>query len=202
MSCVTEVNFNRVVEILRFTPEQVQKYVKKFTEYWKESTGRTIWQHISSNLNIFSLCYVPVNCFIICTCLLHVLPSCAPFSVGVLPTRLTDIDSTAIKIFYFRHDDKYRNCDRDPAWQDIIYEPFDKLPDDAQADFKRLSLRSKRFQSSYCAKVRAEAKKRLKGEGEGRRGNACSQTPRFWKTPLDISRFGSFVNWQLVKIET
>ena len=28
------------------------------------------------------------------------------------------------------------------------------------------SLRSKRFQSSYCAKVRAEAKKRLKGEGE------------------------------------
>ena len=62
------------------------------------------------------------------------------------------------------------------------------------------SLRSKRFQSSYCAKVRAEAKKRLKGEG--RRGNACPQTPRFWKTPLDISWFGSFVNWQLVKIET
>ena len=56
------------------------------------------------------------------------------------------------------------------------------------------SLRSKRFQSSYCAKVRAEAKKRLKGEGEGRRGNACPQTPRFWKMPLDISRFGSFVN--------
>ena len=64
------------------------------------------------------------------------------------------------------------------------------------------SLRSKRFQSSYYAKVRAEAKKRLKGEGEGRRGNACPQTPRFWKTPLDISRFGSSVNWQLVKIET
>ena len=34
------------------------------------------------------------------------------------------------------------------------------------------SLRSKRFQSSYCAKVRSEAKKRLKGEG--RRGNTCS----------------------------
>ena len=62
------------------------------------------------------------------------------------------------------------------------------------------SLRSKRFQSSYRAKVRAEAKKGLKGEGRIR--NACPQTPRFWKTPLDISRFGSFVNWQLVKIET
>ena len=40
-----------------------------------------------------------------------------------------------------------------------------------------------------------------KGEREGRRGNACLQTPRFWKTPLDILRFGSFVNWQLVKIQ-
>ena len=49
-----------------------------------------------------------------------------------------------------------------------------------------VGLRSKRFQSSYCAKVREEAKKRLKGEGEGRRGNACPQTPRFWKAPLDI----------------
>ena len=51
------------------------------------------------------------------------------------------------------------------------------------------SKRSKRFQSSYCAKVREEAKERLKGKGEGRRGNACPQTPRFWKAPLDISRF-------------
>ena len=42
--------------------------------------------------------------------------------------------------------------------------------------------------------VRAGAKKKWKGEGEGRRGNACPQTPRFWKTPLDISRFCSFVN--------
>ena len=39
------------------------------------------------------------------------------------------------------------------------------------------SLHSKRFQSSYWAKVRAEAKKRLKGEGEGRRGNLHSPLP-------------------------
>ena len=43
--------------------------------------------------------------------------------------------------------------------------------------------------------------KKWKGGGEGRRGNACPQTPRFRKTPLDISRFGSFVYWQLIKIE-
>ena len=54
-------------------------------------------------------------------------------------------------------------------------------------DCKQYSLRSNRFQSSYCVKkVRAGAKKRWKEKGKGRRGNACPQTPRFWKMPLDI----------------
>ena len=61
-------------------------------------------------------------------------------------------------------------------------------------------LRCKHFQSRYSAKVGVGAKK-WKGEEEGRRGKARPQTPRFWKTPLDISRFSSFVNWQLVHNE-
>ena len=43
-----------------------------------------------------------------------------------------------------------------------------------------------------------EQKTKWKGEGVGRKGNACTQTPRFWKTPLEISWFVSFVNWQLI----
>ena len=57
-----------------------------------------------------------------------------------------------------------------------------------------LSLPSKHFQSSHCVKVRAGAKNKVKEGREGRRGNACPQTPRFWKTPFDTSLFGSFVN--------
>ena len=54
-------------------------------------------------------------------------------------------------------------------------------------DCQQYSLRSNLFQSSYWAKnVRAGAKKRWKEKGKGRRGNACPQTPRFWKMPLDI----------------
>ena len=45
----------------------------------------------------------------------------------------------------------------------------------------KFSLRSKRFQSNYCAKVVAKANLRWSGEGEGRRGNACRQTP--WSFP-------------------
>ena len=41
----------------------------------------------------------------------------------------------------------------------------------------KFSLHSKRFQSSYCAKVVAKANLKWSGEGEGRRGNACPRTP-------------------------
>ena len=57
------------------------------------------------------------------------------------------------------------------------------------------SLRSKLFQLSHCGKVGARAKK---WEGKEWRENSYAQAPRFWKTSLDISRFGSFVDWQLV----
>ena len=40
----------------------------------------------------------------------------------------------------------------------------------------KFSLHSKRFQSSYCAKVLAKANLKWNGEGEGRRGNACPRT--------------------------
>ena len=45
----------------------------------------------------------------------------------------------------------------------------------------KFSLHSKRFQSSYCAKVVAKANLKWSGEGKGRKGNACPQTP--WSFP-------------------
>ena len=51
-SCVRGFRFNRTVEILGFTSNQVEDYVEKFTEDDKDA-GKTIWQHISSNLNLF-----------------------------------------------------------------------------------------------------------------------------------------------------
>ena len=51
------------------------------------------------------------------------------------------------------------------------FRPSDK---GAHPDPDISSLRSKRFQSSYSAKFGAGAKKKWKGEGEGRRGNVPS----------------------------
>ena len=132
VSCVRYLHFDRAVEILGFTPEQVEDCVKKWTEREQEGTGQAIWEHISSNINIFSLCYVPVHCIIICTCLLHVLKHLK----SSLPTKLTDIYIIAIKIFYFKHNEKYRYSKNDG--QDFIYESFANLPNGVKADFERL----------------------------------------------------------------
>ena len=135
VSFVKHLNFDRTVEILGFTSEQVEDYVNKFTADEQEGTRRTIWQHISSNLNIFSMCYVPVNCFIICTCLLHVLQTLKYNVSTILPTKLTDIYSIAIKMFYFKHSHNYKQYQ---GQADFIREKFENLPDGVKADFKRL----------------------------------------------------------------
>ena len=136
VSSLKELNFNRVVEILGFTSQQVEDYVEKFTkeEHDADRVKETMWQHISGNLNLFSLSYIPVNCFIICSCLFYVLRNCDP---PRLPTKLTEIYSIAIKIFFSRHSsEKYRssitNCDK------FVFKKFRELPSQIQDVFKRL----------------------------------------------------------------
>ena len=137
VSCVRDLEFTRVVEILGFSSGQVKTYVEKYTGDDKDA-GKTIWQHISNNLNLFSLCYIPVNCFIICSCLLYMLQNFRSNSIhGLtsLPTKLTDIYSFAVKLMFFRHSDRYRNK---TDGQDEIFKNFDELAEDVKVYFKKL----------------------------------------------------------------
>ena len=135
VSCVKHLNFDRTVEILGFTREKVKDYVEKFTkdDRGADETKQTIWQHISSNLNLFSLCYIPVNCFIICSCLFYVLRTCG---CSLLPTKLTEIYSIAIKVFFFRHNATYRNSETD--CDQFVFKQFRELPSTVQEVFKKL----------------------------------------------------------------
>ena len=110
VSKLTRFPFRRTFEILGFASEQVKEYVENFTKNAaKNDTGKKIWQHISTNMNIFSLCYIPVNLFIVCSCLLEVL-NFENLSTGVgLPTKLTQIYQMATKLFFFRHNKQYRD---------------------------------------------------------------------------------------------
>ena len=137
VSCVRDLEFSKVVEILGFSSGKVKNYVKKFAGDDK-GAGETIWQHISNNLNLFSLCYIPVNCFIICSCLLYMLQSFHSNSIhGLtsLPTKLTNIYSFAVKLMFFRHSERYRNK---TDVQDEIFKKFDELAEDVKGDFKKL----------------------------------------------------------------
>ena len=137
VSCVRDLEFSRVVEILGFSSGKVKNYVEKFAGDDK-GAGETIWQHISNNLNLFSLCYIPVNCFIICSCLLYMLQNFRSNSIhGLtsLPTKLTDIYSFAVKLMFFRHSDRYRNKTDVP---DEIFKKLDELAEDVKEDFKKL----------------------------------------------------------------
>ena len=137
VSCIRDVKFSRVVEILGFSSGQVKNYVEKFSEDDKYE-GETIWKHISNNLNLFSLCYIPVNCFVICSGLLHLLRNVSSNSTHALtslPTKLADIYSCAVKLIFFRHSNRYRNK---TVGQDEIMTPFAELPEDVKGDFKKL----------------------------------------------------------------
>ena len=109
VSDVTNLSFSKAFEILGFAFEQIEEYVTNFATDSPENVpdaGKKIWEHIKTNMNLFSLCYIPVNCYIICACLLQVLKlHCKEGLTGVLPTKLTEIYKKALKIFLVRHDE-------------------------------------------------------------------------------------------------
>ncbi|XP_068743716.1 nucleotide-binding oligomerization domain-containing protein 1-like [Montipora capricornis] len=130
--CIADVNFDRTVEILGFTSEKVQEYVEKFTQGVRDAKDK-IWGHIKSNMNLFSLCYIPVNCFLICSCLLEIIS--LTDTAHTLPTRMTDIYAMVVKIFFFKHN---RQSNAQGNLKDYMYLPFNKLPNDHKEIFKRL----------------------------------------------------------------
>ncbi|XP_068752379.1 protein NLRC5-like [Montipora capricornis] len=132
--CIEDVNFDRTVEILGFTSEKVEDYVEKFTQGVRDAKDK-IWGHIKSNMNLFSLCYIPVNCFLICSCLWEIV-SLAD-TAHTLPTRMTDIYAMVVKIFFFKHN-RQSSSQGKPSLEDYMFLPFNKLPDCSKEIFKRL----------------------------------------------------------------
>ena len=132
---VAHVNFKRTVEILGFTSTNVEDYVEKFSQ---DFTGakENIWEHIKSNANLFSLCYIPVNCFLICHCLLQIFLS---GSSEQLPTKITDIYEMTVKMIFFKHNrEKLSLEELEKLKKTHTYEPFENFPEKVQKLFYRL----------------------------------------------------------------
>ena len=132
---VARVKFERIVEIRGFTSKNVEDYVEKFC---RDCTGakEKIWEHIKSNANLFSLCYIPVNCFLICHCLLQIFLS---GSSAQLPTKITDIYQMTVKMVFFNHNrEKWSSNKLENLKKTHMYEPFENFPEELKEFFKRL----------------------------------------------------------------
>lgn len=101
--------FDRTVEIMGFTEEKVHKYVNNYCK-GESAIATRIWEHIYSNLNLLSLCYIPVNCRIMCFFLKELIKLCALGSeIVIFPTRLTEVYQGALRLFIFKHHPEFRD---------------------------------------------------------------------------------------------
>ena len=132
---VEHVNFQRTVEIRGFTSTNVEDYVQRFSHDFPGAKEK-IWEHIKSNTNIFSLCYIPVNCFLICHCLLQIFLS---RSSQQLPTKITDIYQITVKMVFFNHNrESWPREELEKFKKTHMYEPFENFPEGPRKLLNRL----------------------------------------------------------------
>ena len=104
---VAGLTFNRTVEIMGFTPEKVHEYVRKHCVHNTETMNK-IWMHISSNLELLSLCYIPVNSAIICSLLEKWITLAEQDSESSLPKTTTQVYTGALRLFIFKHHPEFK----------------------------------------------------------------------------------------------
>ena len=128
---VDHLDFQRTVEIRGFTSDDVKKYVENFTRGNPEAMEK-MWEHIKSNINLFSFCYIPMNCFLICHCLLQIILS-ESSQAAQLPTKMTDIYKITVKMFLFNHNrEGFSPKELEKLKSTHMYEPFDTFPEELQ----------------------------------------------------------------------
>ena len=96
------LDFKRTVEILGFFEDQIKDYVFKFCEN-DEDTAKYMWNHIKGSGELLSLCYVPVNSYIVCLTLKEIIEN--EGSVDV-PKTVTELYKRATKVLIYRHHPK------------------------------------------------------------------------------------------------
>ena len=109
----TKLPSDRTVEIFGFTLDKIEEYVVKFCSKNNQTDLQPkIWSHITSLAEVRNLCYIPVNCFIVCVTLSHCLDN--PSNDNILPTTITELYMAALNYFNKHHDrNKSKECDEE-----------------------------------------------------------------------------------------
>ena len=106
----SKIKFNREVEIIGFTSDKIKDYVEKFfKDINKPDLKNKIWEHIESSSELKNLCYIPVNCWIVCATLSLCLSDSD--DNNPLPTTLTKLYEKASIYLQKNHDrNENKNC--------------------------------------------------------------------------------------------
>ena len=138
VKCVLHVRFQRTVEIRGFTSDDVKEYVENFITRGKPEAMKKMWEHIKSNINLFSFCYIPMNCFLICHYLLQIILS-ESSQAAELPTKMTDIYKMTVKMLLFNHNrEGFSLKELERLKSTHMYEPFEKFTEELKKIFNSL----------------------------------------------------------------
>ena len=99
------LSFERTVEILGFFEEQIREYVFKFCKD-DNDTAKLIWNHIKESAELLSLCYIPVNSYIVC---LTLKESTEKDQSSDTPNTVTELYNRAVKVLIYRHHPVYKS---------------------------------------------------------------------------------------------
>jgi hypothetical protein len=122
------LRFDQEIEILGFHQDQIEDYVEKFCRDDTQKSSE-IWNLIKESPELLSLCYIPVNSYIVC---LTLKESIEVERQSNVPTTITELYKRAINILLFRHHLGYKNK---PTPKNYI---IGKLPESLQNDLNVL----------------------------------------------------------------
>ena len=128
------LTFDTEVEILGFREEQIEEYVTNFCCNDKKKSSE-IWSVIKASPELLSLCYIPVNSYIVCLTLMESVTFDEDDRIEGhtdVPKTITELYKRAIKILLFKHNSKYREK---PVPKDYM---IAKLPENLQSDLDKL----------------------------------------------------------------
>ena len=107
------LQIDQEVEILGFHTEQIKNYVQKFCGNGNDKSKK-LWKLIEQSPEYLSLCYIPVNCEIICTTLKETIDADEQDEVGRessqsnVPKTVTELYTRAIKVLLFQHHNEHK----------------------------------------------------------------------------------------------
>ena len=120
----SKIKFDREVEIIGFTSDKIKEYVEKFfNDNNKPDLKNKIWKHIESSSELKNLCYIPVNCWIVCATLSLCLSD--PVSNNSLPTTLTKLYEKA-SIYLQKNHDRKENRKSTTKLQQLAFDGMKK----------------------------------------------------------------------------